>query len=78
MASLREARLGPAPEPAEEEPVGSGEVSGDSPVSDAVPAHVEPSNADIRAWAADNNVDVNATGPIPKSVREAYDTAHQD
>lgn len=27
---------------------------------------------DIREWAARNNVDVNARGPIPKAVRERY------
>ena len=30
----------------------------------------------IRAWAADNNLDCPATGKVPNAVVEAYDQAH--
>lgn len=56
---------------------GTAGESGDSTA--AVPAPAEPSNAEVRAWAAENyDGDVSASGPIPKAVREAYDAAHAD
>lgn len=51
------------------------EVDGVPPVTDAGGAP-EPTNADIRAWAADNwDGEVSASGPVPKAVREAYTAA---
>nr|WP_145982990.1 histone-like nucleoid-structuring protein Lsr2 [Pseudonocardia sp. AL041005-10] len=32
----------------------------------------EPSDADIRAWARQNNIEVGAIGRVKKSVRDAY------
>lgn len=39
-------------------------------------ADAGPSNAEIRAWAAEAGVEVSPSGPIPKAVREQYDAAH--
>lgn len=39
---------------------------------------VGPSNAEIREWAVANGVEVNKSGRVPASVREAYQAAHQD
>lgn len=36
-----------------------------------------PSPREIRAWAADNDVDCPTHGRVPAAVREAYDTAHR-
>lgn len=36
----------------------------------------EPTPAEIRAWAADNHIDVAPSGTIPRTVRKAYDDAH--
>lgn len=47
-----------------------GDAEADPPVAD------EPSNADVREWAQANGIEVNASGPIPKAVREAFDEAH--
>lgn len=33
---------------------------------------------DVRAWAAENDVECPATGSLPVRVVDAYDTAHQD
>lgn len=50
------------------------------PVGDPAPSLaevVEPTNAEVRAWAAEHyDGEVSASGPIPKAVREAYDAAH--
>lgn len=35
------------------------------------------STSTVRAWAAENNVDVNGRGRLPASVIEAYETAHK-
>ena len=37
-----------------------------------------PLAADVRAWARGAGVDCPANGRIPRTVREAYDAAHQD
>jgi hypothetical protein len=40
-------------------------------------SHVDASStATVRAWAAENGLDVSARGRIPASVSEAYDAAH--
>src|SRR4051812_34649905 len=31
-----------------------------------------PNSADVRAWAAENGVEVNATGRVPQAVIEQY------
>lgn len=51
-----------------------GVEAGDEPVE----AYLEPTNAEVRAWAAaqDPPVEVSASGPVPKSVRALYDAAH--
>lgn len=36
----------------------------------------EPSAKDVREWAADNDVEVNAKGPLPADVVERYRQAH--
>lgn len=36
-----------------------------------------PSAADVRAWAAENDVACPAVGRVPSAVREAYDDAHR-
>ncbi|NEB73638.1 Lsr2 family protein [Streptomyces sp. SID14478] len=33
-------------------------------------------SAAIRAWAKDNNIEVNDRGRVPAAVREAYEKAH--
>ena len=47
-----------------------GDAEADPPAAD------EPSNAEVREWAQANGIEVNASGPIPKAVREAFDEAH--
>ena len=43
----------------------------------ATPPVPEPSNADIRAWAAAAGLTVSARGAIPATIRDAYTAAHQ-
>lgn len=55
------------------------ETTGDDTqaVTEEAPATSErPKAADVRAWAKENNVDVNEQGKIPNSVYEAYSKAH--
>lgn len=35
-----------------------------------------PSAAEIRSWAAENDVEVNSHGRVPQDVRDAYEAAH--
>jgi hypothetical protein len=50
----------------------------DYPTSGPEPAvaEEEPAAKDVREWAADNDVDVNAKGPLPADVVERYRQAH--
>lgn len=43
----------------------------------AVTEDVRPSAADVRKWAAENDVQVNAKGKIPDDVYAKYAEAHQ-
>ncbi len=47
-------------------------------VSPEVEAPAEPSAKDVRAWAADNDIEVNAKGPLPADVVERYKQAHTE
>ncbi|TDD77715.1 Lsr2 family DNA-binding protein [Actinomadura rubrisoli] len=46
-----------------------------SPAAGTAP-RVRASNAEIRAWAAENGIEVASTGKIARSVIEQYDAAH--
>ncbi|MFJ9752689.1 histone-like nucleoid-structuring protein Lsr2 [Streptomyces chartreusis] len=35
-----------------------------------------PTAEEVRAWARENNYDVNDRGRVPSNIREAYDRAH--
>ncbi len=37
----------------------------------------EPSAAEVRAWAKDNDIDVPAKGKLPQDVVDAYKDAHR-
>lgn len=39
-------------------------------------AQVGPTSAEVRAWAAENNVEVPKSGRLPKTAFEAYHAAH--
>lgn len=52
-------------DPIEVEPVADTE-------DDEAPAASEPSAKDVRAWAAENDIEVNAKGPLPADVLELY------
>lgn len=47
------------------------------PAVDGKTSTVGPSAADVRAWAAKNDVACPAVGRVPSAVREAYDDAHR-
>jgi len=51
----------------------AGGTAGGSGDGESVPA---PTTAELREWARANGHDVSDSGPVPKTVREAYDTAH--
>lgn len=42
---------------------------------EAAPDNVEPTPADVRSWATDNDIDVNAKGKLPDAVVERYKQA---
>lgn len=45
-------------------------------LTDNPSAQAAPSNAEIRAWCANQGVPVSTRGAIPKAARHAYNTAH--
>lgn len=46
--------------------------------ADAISAGtVEATDAEVRAWAQANEIEVAAGGRVPKAVREQYDAAHK-
>lgn len=51
--------------------------STDEPVAPETPQAVQPDPKAVRAWAADQGIDVPAKGRIPADVNEAYQAAHQ-
>jgi hypothetical protein len=56
---------------------GTAGESGDGAASPVpAPAPAGPTTAALREWARANGHDVSDSGPVPKTVREAYDAAH--
>lgn len=49
---------------------------GKAPAKQAANAEGVPSAAEVRAWAAENDIQCPSVGRVPAAVRDAYDAAH--